>query len=191
LLKGLHSKPAAPTEEIMAHECDTWVPKPRTGNDFNGDVVVPTSEVVEPPAQVEYAGGYGQVDYEQPTSQILPIQENVTYEYGTWPGDNWVPMPHRQNEFPEDVIETVTEVVEPPAELDYAMDYGQMHYEQPMSQFLMAGEVFTYDYGTRTSGNWVPTLQRENPFFADSARQMPISYLQYPPQLEWMNTYQW
>jgi len=52
-----------PTKEIMSHEYDTWpaatwVPIPQRENQFNEDVMGPTSEVVEPPSQFEYSGGY-------------------------------------------------------------------------------------------------------------------------------------
>jgi hypothetical protein len=185
-----------PTEEIITYEygtwpADTWVPIPQTENQFHEDVVEPTSEVVEPPAEFKYARGYGQMDYEQPMSQILPTEEILTYDYGTLPADTWMPIPQTGNEFLEDVMEPTSEVVEPPAQFEFAGVFGQMDYEQPIFQILMAKEIITYDYGTWPVGTWVPTLHRDNSFFADSAGQMPPGYLQYPPQLEWMNPYQW
>jgi hypothetical protein len=99
-----------PTEEIMSHECDAWpsdtcVPIPQTENQFNEDIMGQTSEVMEPPAQFEYAGGYGQLDYEQPTSQILPTEEIMSHECDTWPADTCVPKPQTENQFNEDIVE--------------------------------------------------------------------------------------
>jgi hypothetical protein len=80
-------------EEITSHESDTWpagtwVPLPHTDNEFNEDVVGPTSEVVEQLAQFEYAKGYGQMDYEQLMFHFLLIEEITSLEY-----DTWVPIP--------------------------------------------------------------------------------------------------
>ena len=82
-------------------------------------------------------------------------------------------------------------MVESPPQFEYARGYGQMDYEQPMFLVLISEEIVMYDYGTWPVGTWVPTLHRYNPFCGDSVGQMPPGYLQYPPQLEWMNTYQW
>jgi len=59
----------------------SWVPIPQTENQFNEDVIGPTSEMVEPPAQFEYVMSYVQMGYEQPTSQILTTEEVMSHEY--------------------------------------------------------------------------------------------------------------
>ena len=89
----------------------------------------PTSEVVEPPAQIEYARGYGQIGYEKPTSQILPTEEIMSHEYDTCAAVTWVPIPQTENEFNENVMGPTSEVVEPPAQFAYDMRYVQMGYE--------------------------------------------------------------
>ena len=167
----------------MSHEYDTWpagtrVPIPQAENQFNQDIMGPTSEVVEAPTQFEYARGYGQMDYEQPIFQVLPIEEIMSHEYDTWPAGT-----RAENQFNEDIIGP--EVVEPPTQFEYARGYGQMDYEQSMFQDLMAEEIITHDYGTWPAGTSVPILQRDNPFCADSVKQMLPGHLQYPPQLEW------
>ena len=87
-----------------------------------------------------------------------------------------------ENQFKDDVMGPTSEVVETPAQFEYSGGYGQMEYEQPMFQFQMTNPVFTYYYDGWPVGTWVPTLHRDNPFCGD---------LQYSPQLEWMNPYQW
>jgi hypothetical protein len=62
-----------PTEEIMSHEYDTWpagtrVPIPQTEYQFN-DIMEPTSELVEPPTQFEYAGAMGRWTMSSPYSR--------------------------------------------------------------------------------------------------------------------------
>jgi len=79
-----------------------------------------------------------------------------------------------------------SEVEEPPAQFAYTRGYGQS-----MFQVLIAEEIIMYDYGTWPVGTLVPTLHRGNPFCGESVGQMPLGYLQYPPQLGYMNTYQW
>jgi len=128
-----------PTEEIMSHEYDTWpagswVLIPQTENQFNEDVMGPTSEVVEPPGQFEYAMSYVQMDYEQPTSQILPTEEIMSHEYDTWPAGTCVPIPQTENKFNEDILGPTSEVLEPQAQFEYAMSYVQLGYEQLTSQ---------------------------------------------------------
>jgi len=185
-----------PTKEIMSDEYDTWpaaawVPIPQTENQFNEDIIGPTSKVVKPSAQFEYARGYGQTGYEQPTSEFLPTEQIMSDENLTWPAATWFPIPQTENQFNEDVMGPTSEVVETPAQFEYSGGYGQMEYEQPMFQFLMAKEIITYDHGTWPVGTWVPTLHRDDPFCGDSVRQMPPGYLQFSPQLEWLNPYQW
>jgi len=162
-----------------------------TENQFNEDVMGPTSEVVEPPAQFDYSMSYVQMGYEQPTSQVLPTEEIVAHEYDTWPAATWVPIPQRDNQFNEYVMGPTSEVVETPAQFEYSGGYGLMEYEQPMFQFQMTNAIITYYYDGWPVGSWVPTLHRDNPFCGDSVGQMAPGYLQYPPQLEWMNPYQW
>ena len=96
-----------------------------------------------------------------------------------------------ENQFNEDVMGPTSEVVETPAQFEYSGSYGQMEYEQPMFQFQMTNGVITYYYDGWPVGAWVPTLHGDNPFCGDSVGQMAPGYLQYPPQLEWMNPYQW
>ena len=115
----------------------------------------------------------------------------MSHDRDIWPAGTWVPIPQTENQFNEDIMGPTSEVVEPPAQFEYARGYGKMHYEQPMFQVLMAEEIITYDYGTWPAGTWVPTFHRDNPFCGDSVGQMPPGYLQYSPQLEWMNQYQW
>ena len=73
-----------------------------------------------------------------------------------------------ENPFNEDTMEQTSEVVEPPAAFEYARDYGQMDYEQPMFKVLLAKEIITYDCVTWSAGTWVPTLHRDNPFYGDT-----------------------
>jgi len=68
-----------------------------TENQFNEDVMGPTPEVVEPPPQFEYARGYGQMGYEQSTSQILPTEQIMSAENDTWPAATWVPKSQTGN----------------------------------------------------------------------------------------------
>ena len=75
--------------------------------------------------------------------------------------------------------------------IEYSGVYGEMEYEQPMFQFQITNAVFTYYCDGWPVGTWVPTLHLDNPFCGDSVGQMPPGYLQYSPQLEWMNPYQW
>jgi len=105
----------------------------KTEKQFNEDVMGQISEVVEPPAQFEHARGYGQMGYKQHKYQVLPTEEIVAHEYDTWPAATWVPIPQRENQFNEDVMGPISEVVEPPAQFDYSMSYVQMGYEQPTS----------------------------------------------------------
>ena len=70
-----------------------------TENQFNEDVMGPTPEVVETPAQFEYARGYGQMGYEQSTSQILPTEQIMSDENDTWPAATWVPKSQTENHF--------------------------------------------------------------------------------------------
>jgi hypothetical protein len=161
-----------PTEEIMSHEYNTWspgtlVPIPQAENQFNG-VKVSTSEVLEPPAQFEYAGGCGQMDCEQPMFQVLQMEGIMSHEYDNWPASTWLPIPQAENQFNEDIMRPTTEVVEPPAQFQYARGYGQMDYEQPMFQVVMAEEIVTYEYSTWPAGSWVPTFHRDNPFCGES-----------------------
>jgi hypothetical protein len=93
-----------PTEEIMSCEYDTWpagtrVPIPQAENQFNEDIMGARSEVVEPPTQFEYTRGYGQMDYEQPIFQVLPIEEIMSHEYDTWPAGT-----RAENQFNEDIM---------------------------------------------------------------------------------------
>jgi hypothetical protein len=181
-----------PTEE-MSHEYETWpagtwVPIPQRDSKYE-DIAESTSEVVEPPPQFDYSRDYGQVDYQQPMFQFLPT-EGMSYEYETWPAGTWVPIAQRDSQFNEVYTGSTYEVVEPPPQFDYSRGYGQVDYEQPMFQSLPTEEM-SYEYDTWPVGTWVPTLHRDNPFCGDSVGQMPPGYLQYPPQLEWMNTYQW
>jgi len=185
-----------PTSKIMSDENDTWpaatwVPKSQTENQFNEDVIGPTSEVMELPAQFDYSMSYVQMGYEQPTSQVLPTEGIMAHEYDTWPAATWFPIPQRDNQFNEDVMGPTSEVVETPAQFEYSGGYGEMEYEQPMFQYQMTNAVFTYYYDGWPVGTWVPTLHRDNPFCGVSVGQMAPGYLQYPPQLEWMNPYQW
>ena len=111
-----------PTKEIMSDEYDTWpegswVPILKTENQFNENVMGPTSEVVEPPAQFQYAGGYGQTDYEQPMFQVLLTEDIMSHEYDTWPASIFVPIPKRENQFNEDIMGPISEVVESLAQL--------------------------------------------------------------------------
>ena len=89
------------------------MPIPQAENQFNQDIMGPTSEVVEAPTQFEYARGYGQMDYEQPIFQVLPIEEIMSHEYDTWPAGT-----RAENQFNEDIIGP--EVVEPPTQFEYA-----------------------------------------------------------------------
>ena len=66
----------------------TWVHIPQEENQFN-DVMGPTSEVLEPPAQFEYDRGYEHMHYEQPMFQVLPTEEIMSYEYNTWSAGMW------------------------------------------------------------------------------------------------------
>jgi hypothetical protein len=121
--------------------------------------------------------------------QILPAKEFITHEYGTWPAGTWVPI-QAENPFNEDTMGQTSEVVEPPAEFEYARDYGQMDYEQPIFKVLPAEEIITYGCGTWPAGTWVPTLHRDNPFYGDIVGQMLPGYLQYLSKLVRMNPYQ-
>jgi hypothetical protein len=98
------------------------------------------------------------MEYEQPTSQVLPTEDIVAHEC-----DTWVPIPlpiaERNNQFHEDVVEPLKEVVEPPAKFADARGYEHMDVDEPMSQILMTEEIIRYDYGTWTTGTSVPTLQ--------------------------------
>ena len=87
-----------PTEQIMSDENDTWpaatyVPKSRTENHFNEGL---TSEVAETPAQFEYSGGYGQIEYEEPMFKFQMTNPVFTYYYDGWPVGTWVPTLQRQ-----------------------------------------------------------------------------------------------
>ena len=84
----------------------------------------PTSEVVQPPPEFEYARDHGQMGYEQPTSQILPTKEIMSHEYDTWSAATQFPIPQTENQFNEDVMGPTSEVVEPPAQFDYPLSYG-------------------------------------------------------------------
>jgi hypothetical protein len=73
-----------PTEKIMSHEYDTWpvgtrVSIPQAEHQFNQKIMGPTSEVVEPPTQFEYARCYAQMDYEQPMVQVLPTNKIMSH----------------------------------------------------------------------------------------------------------------
>jgi hypothetical protein len=131
------------------------------------------------------------MDYEQPMFHFLMAEEIVTHDYGTWPAGTTLPIPQEENQFNLYIIGPISKLVEPPAQFEYSGGYGQMVYEQPMFQFLMAKEIITYGYDTWPVGTWVTTLHRDNPFCGDSVGQIATGYLQYPPQLEWMNSYQW
>jgi hypothetical protein len=50
-------------------------------NQFHEDVMGPTSEVVEPPAQFECTRGYEHMNYEQPMLQVLPTEEIMSHKY--------------------------------------------------------------------------------------------------------------
>jgi len=83
----------------MAHEYDTWpsatwVPIPQRENQFNEDVMGPTSEVVEPPAQFDYSVSYVQMGYDQPTSQIPPT--NKLCQMNMTPGQQPLGSPHHR-----------------------------------------------------------------------------------------------
>lgn len=58
-----------------------------------------------------------------------------------------MPILQAENTFNEDTMGQTSEVVEPPAEFEYARDYGQMDYEQPMFQVLTSEKIISYDYG--------------------------------------------
>jgi len=118
-------------------------------------------------------------------------EEIVMHDYGTWPAGTSLPIPQAVNKFNQDITGPTSELVEPPAHFEYSGGYGQMDYEQPMFQFLMTKEIITFDYDTWPVGTWVPTLHRDSPFCGDSVGQMAPGYLQYPPQLKWMNPCQW
>jgi hypothetical protein len=179
------------TEEITSPEYDTWpagtwVPIPQTENEFNENVVGPTPEVVEQPTQFEYGRSY-----EQSTSHIVSTEEITSPEYDTCPAGTWVPIPQTENEFNENVVGPRPEVVEQPTQFDYGRNYGCMYYEQPTFQVLMGEEIISYEYGTWRAGTWVPTLHGDSPFCGDSVGKMPTGYIQYSPQLVWMNPSQW
>jgi hypothetical protein len=59
------------------------VPISQTENQFNEEFMGPTSEVVEPLAQFQYARGYGQMGYEQPMFQFMPTKEIMSHEHDT------------------------------------------------------------------------------------------------------------
>jgi len=71
-------------------------------NQFHEDVMGPTSEVVEPPAQFEYTRGYEHMDCQQPMLQVLPTEQIMSHEYYTWPAGTWVSIPQTENQFHED-----------------------------------------------------------------------------------------
>jgi hypothetical protein len=81
-----------------------------------------------------------------------------------------------------------SEVVEPTAQFQYASGYQHIDNEQSTPQIWPTKEISSHYNGTWPPGTWVKTLHGGNPFYVDSAGQMPPGYLQYP-QLEWMNTY--
>lgn len=68
-------------------------------------------------------------DFGLPMFQVLPAKEFITHEYGTWPAGTCVPILQAENPFNEDTMGQTSEVVEPPAEFEYASDYGQIDYE--------------------------------------------------------------
>ena len=129
-----------------------------TENQFDEDIMGPTSEVVETPTQFEYASGYGQMGYEQPTSHIFPTEEIMSDEYDTWPAATWVPIPQIENESNEDVMGPTSGVLEPPAHFTYSMSYVQMGYEQ------LASQIMSPEYDTCPAGSWVPIPETENQF---------------------------
>ena len=152
-----------PTKEIMSDEYDTWqaatwVPIPQVENEFTNDVLGPTSEVVETPAQFEYDISYVQMGYEQPTFQIFPTGEIISYEYDTWAAATWVPIPQIENEFNEYILGPTSEVVETPAQFEYDISYVQLGYEEPTSQFFPTGEIMSNEYDTWRAATWVPML---------------------------------
>jgi len=97
---------------------------------------------VNPPASFVCTEGFG-----QPRFQVLPAKEFITHEYGTWPAGTWLPILQAENPFSEGNMGQTSEVVEPPAEFEYARDYGQRDYDQPMFKVLPAKEIITYYYG--------------------------------------------
>jgi len=129
-----------------------------TENQFDEDVMGPTSEVVEPSAQFEYASGCGQMGYEQPTSQIQPTKDIMSDKYDTWRAATWVPIPQIENEFNGDVLGPTSEVVETPAQFEYDISYVQLGYEEPTSQFFPTGEIMSNEYDTWRAATWVPML---------------------------------
>jgi hypothetical protein len=68
------------------------VPIPQAEKQFNENIMEPTTEVVEPSTQFEYARGYGQMDYEQSMFQVLPTEEIMSRKYDTWPVSTRVPI---------------------------------------------------------------------------------------------------
>ena len=173
-----------PTKEIMSDEYDTWqaatwVPIPQVENEFTNDILGPTSEVVEPSAQFEYASGCGQMGYEQPTSQIQPTKDIMSDKYDTWRAATWVPIPQIENEFNGDVLGPTSEVVETPAQFEYDISYVQLGYEEPTSQVFPTEEIMIHEYDTWQAATWVPMLQMENEFNGDVMR--PTSGVLEPP----------
>jgi hypothetical protein len=77
---------------------------------------------VEPPGSSVYTEEFG-----QPTFQILPAEETILHEDGTWPAGTWVPI-QAENKFHEDSVGKTYDMVEPPDS-----DYGQ-----PIFQILPA-----------------------------------------------------
>jgi hypothetical protein len=94
------------------------------------DIVEPTSKVVELPAKFEDARGMGRWILNSPSSSSSK-EEIKSHEYDTRPAGTWVPIPDRKR-INEDIMRPTLEVVEPPAQFEYARGYGQMDNEQPM-----------------------------------------------------------
>jgi hypothetical protein len=140
------------------------VPIPQLENQFHEDIIGPTSEVVEPPLQIEYTRGYGQMDYEQPMFQVLPTEEIMSYEYDTWPAGTWVPIPQTENQFHEDVIGPTSVVLEPRPQFEYTRGYGHTEHEQHMFQVLPTKEIMSHEYDMFPAVTWVPIPQTENQF---------------------------
>jgi len=175
-----------PTEEIMSYGYDTWpagtwVPIPQTDNQYNEDAMVPTSEVVEPPAQYEYTSGYEHMDCEQPMFHVLPTEEIMSYECDTWPAGTRMPIPQAETRFNEDIMG-------PSPQFELTRGYEYMDYEQPMLQVLPTEEM-SQEYDTCPAGTWVPIPQTENQFHEDVIG--PTSEVVEPPaQFEYARDYE-